>query len=60
MSEEIIKVNLGNTKGVKRKIDELNRIVIPMEFIEDLKIEKREKLEIYQINNNGIFIRKEK
>lgn len=58
MNNNEIKINLGNTKGIKRKLDELHRIVIPQEFVEDLKLEEREYLEIYQIGDNRIYMRK--
>ena len=60
MKNNELKIDLGNTKGIKRRLDELHRIVIPQEFVEDLNLKERERLEIYQISDDGIFIRKEK
>lgn len=51
------KVNLGETRGIKRKLDNLGRIVIPKEFRESLKFSKNEELEVYLLQD-GIFVRK--
>lgn len=42
-----------------RKIDELGRIVLPMELRKILDIKEKDSLGI-SLNNNGIFIKKEK
>ena len=41
--------------GVVRKIDEMGRIVIPMEIRKTLSIEDRDSLEIFVDNDNIIF-----
>lgn len=50
-------VNLGETRGIKRNLDNLGRIVIPKEFRESLKFNIKEELEIYLLQD-GIFIKK--
>ena len=54
-------VDTGETKGISRKIDELGRITIPMEYRKELDInaDDREWLEIYLLDD-GIFIKKKK
>lgn len=54
-------LNLGNTKGISRKIDDLGRIVIPMEFRKELGIsaEDREWLEMF-LFEDGVFVKKKK
>ncbi len=50
-------VDLGETKGIKRKIDDLGRVVLPKEFREVLNLNKKEKVEIYLLQE-GIYIKK--
>lgn len=50
------KVNVGETKGVKRKIDPLGRIVLPSEFRKELGIKEGEEIEMFLISD-GIYIR---
>lgn len=40
-----------------RKIDELGRIVLPIEIRQQLDIKKKDPLEI-SINDNGVFLKK--
>ena len=47
---------LKNT-GIKRKIDELGRIVIPIELREKLEIEVKDPIEIY-VDNDKIVLKK--
>ena len=47
---------LKNT-GIKRKIDELGRIVIPIELREKLEIEVKDLIEIY-VDNDKIVLKK--
>lgn len=49
-------VNLGETKGITRKLDKLGRIVIPIEFRNELKMNIKDPVEIFLIND-GIFIK---
>ena len=51
------KINLGETKGVTRKIDDLGRITLPMEFRESLELKRKDKVEIYMLQD-GFFIKK--
>ena len=43
--------------GITRKVDELGRIVIPMELRNKLKIDEKDALEIY-LENNSIILKK--
>ena len=53
----MIKVDLGNTRGIKRKVDKLGRIVIPKTFRDELKIKTTDKLDIYLLEE-GMYITK--
>lgn len=50
------KINVGETMGVKRKIDPLGRIVLPSEFRKELGIKEGEEVEMFLISD-GIYIR---
>lgn len=50
-------INVGETRGINRNLDNLGRIVIPKEFRKSLNILNNEKLEIF-LTETGIFIRK--
>lgn len=53
-----MEINLGNTKGVIRKVDSQSRVIIPKNFLERIGIKKTDnKVEIF-LTKNGIFIRK--
>lgn len=52
----IKKVNVGETMGVKRKIDPLGRIVLPSEFRKELGLKEGQEVEMFLLPN-GIFIR---
>ena len=53
-----MEINLGNTKGVIRKVDSQSRVIIPKDFLERIGIKKTDnKVEIF-LTKNGIFIRK--
>lgn len=53
-----MEINLGNTKGVIRKVDSQSRVIIPKDFLERIGIKKSDdKVEIF-LTKNGIFIRK--
>ena len=43
--------------GIVRKVDELGRVVIPVELRRTLKIEEKDPLEIY-VDNDRIILRK--
>jgi len=47
---------LKNT-GIKRKVDELGRIVIPIEIRSKLEIETKDEIEIY-VDNEKIILKK--
>lgn len=53
-----MEINLGNTKGIIRKVDSQSRVIIPKGFLERIGIKKSDdKVEIF-LTKNGIFIRK--
>lgn len=56
MKKEVI-INLGNTRGVSRKIDELGRIVLPIEYRKELDLKVRDSVEIFLLED-GIYIKK--
>lgn len=51
------KINLGETKGIVRKLDNLGRIVIPREYIKTLDLKVKGDVEMYLLQD-GIFLRK--
>ena len=53
----ILNVNLGNTRGLTRNLDELGRIVIPKEFRQELNLRQKDKVEIFLLQD-GIYIKK--
>ena len=53
----MIKVDLGNTRGVKRQLDNLGRVVIPKEFRDELKIKDHDELKIYLLEE-GVYVTK--
>ena len=53
-----MEINLGNTKGIIRKVDSKSRVSIPKDFLDRTDIKSGEnKVEIF-LTKNGIFIRK--
>lgn len=56
-----IDIQLGNTRGISRKLDELGRITLPIEFRKELELNENEKpwVEMFLVND-GIYIRKKK
>lgn len=56
-----IDLQLGDTKGLSRRMDVLGRITIPMEFRKELDLDETEKpwVEMFLVND-GIYIRKKK
>ena len=53
------KIKTGETTGIKRRFDDLGRIVIPKEFRKELGIKEETKGEIFLLSD-GIFIKIEK
>ena len=49
--------NVGETIGIIRKVDELGRIVLPIETRKILNIKKEDPLEIFSLKD-GFYIRK--
>ena len=56
-----IDIQLGDTRSVSRKLDELGRATLPMEFRKELGLNEEEKpwVEMFLVND-GIYIRKKK
>lgn len=56
-----IDIQLGDTRGISRKLDELGRITLPIEFRKELGLNEDEKpwAEMFLVND-GIYIRKKK
>lgn len=54
-----IEIQLGDTRGVARKLDALGRITLPVEYRKELGMlsDEREWAEIFLLEN-GIYIRK--
>ncbi len=50
-------IDLGNTKGVTRKIDELGRVVLPVEFRKELNLKEKDAVSVYLLEN-GFYIEK--
>ena len=51
------KINIGETRGIKRKIDDLGRITIPKEFRDALEVKEKDEVEIYLLQD-GFFIKR--
>lgn len=56
-TNNIIHIDLGNTRGLTRNLDELGRIVIPKEFRQELNLRQKDKVEIFLLQD-GIYIKK--
>lgn len=56
-----IDIQLGDTKGLSRRMDLLGRAVIPIEFRKELGLDEEEKpwVEMFLVND-GVYIRKKK
>lgn len=56
-----IDLQLGDTKGISRRMDTLGRVTIPMEFRKELDLDETEKpwIEMFLVND-GVYIRKKK
>lgn len=52
-----LNIDLGNTRGLTRNLDNLGRVVIPKEFRDELNICQKDKVEIFLLKN-GIYITK--
>lgn len=58
-NENIVEINLGNTKGIIRHLDNLGRVVLPKEFRKELNFNEKDKIEIFLLQD-GLFMRKSK
>ena len=52
-------INVGDTKGLIRKLDALGRVVFPVEFRKQLGMKERGKVEMFLVKD-GLYIRKVK
>lgn len=48
--------NTGEVIGIKRKIDNLGRLVIPVEYREAFNLKEKSEVEIFMVKN-GVFIK---
>lgn len=58
-NENIVEINLGNTKGIIRHLDNLGRVVLPKEFRKELNFNEEDEIEIFLLQD-GLFMRKSK
>lgn len=49
-------INTGETIGLKRKIDPLGRIVLPIEFRKELKMNVSDEVQMFLLKD-GIFVK---
>ncbi len=56
-NENIVEINLGNTKGIIRHLDNLGRVVLPKEFRKELNFNEEDEIEIFLLKN-GIYLQK--
>lgn len=50
-------IDIGETKGVTRKLDELGRVTLPKEFRDTLELKEKDKVEIFLLKD-GFYIKK--
>ena len=53
----ILNIDLGNTRGIKRPLDNLGRIVIPKEFRKELNFNEDDELQVFLLDD-GIYVAK--
>lgn len=53
------KINIGETKGIIRRLDTLGRVVFPKEFRKSLDIKNNDELEIILLKD-GLYVKKVK
>lgn len=51
-----MKVNTGEVIGIKRKLDPLGRLVIPVEYREAFNLKEKAEVEMFMIEN-GVFVK---
>ena len=54
-----MEINTGETIGLKRKLDNLGRIVLPSEFRKELGVGDKDEVEIFLLEN-GLFMKTQK
>lgn len=52
-----MEIDLGNTRGLIRKLGSLGRVTLPQEYRNILEMKERQEVEIFLLKN-GIYIRK--
>lgn len=52
-----MEIDLGNTRGLKRKLDKLGRATLPQEYRKTLEMKERQEVEIFLLED-GIYIKK--
>lgn len=53
----IIEIDTGNTEGIKRNVDNLGRVVLPIEFRREINLNPKDPVKIYLLKN-GFYIEK--
>ena len=51
------KIDIGETIGIIRKIDELRRVVFPKEFRNKLELKEKDEVEIFLLKD-GFYVKK--
>lgn len=51
------KIDIGETIGIIRKIDELGRVVFPKEFRNTLELKEKDEVEIFLLKD-GFYVKK--
>lgn len=54
---EKIEIDIGNTRGITRKIDDLGRVVLPAEFRNELRLKPKDAVSIFLLDN-GFYVKK--
>ena len=52
-----MEIDLGNTRGLIRKLDSVDRVTLPQEYRNTLEMKERQEVEIFLLED-GIYIKK--
>ena len=52
-----MEINLGNTRGLTRRLDNLGRVTLPQEHRKTLEMKERQEVEIFLLED-GVYIKK--
>lgn len=55
----MLNIDLGNTRGIMRKLDDSGRLIMPSEFRRELNLNEFDWMEIFLLEN-GLYIRKKR